>query len=90
MRLAPRRIFQLRYASIVGLKNPKACVPELYPKSQLSGCSGGIFQVAESHLEITMAALLIGYAVAIAIVFFASRPISINRPRIRSMDWSAH
>jgi hypothetical protein len=37
--------------------------------------------VAESHLEVTMAALLIGYAVAIAIVFFASRPISINRPR---------
>ena len=37
--------------------------------------------VAESHLEMTMAALLIGYAVAIAIVFFASRPISINRPR---------
>jgi hypothetical protein len=31
----------------------------------------------------TMAALLIGYAVAIAIVFFASRPISINRPRIQ-------
>jgi hypothetical protein len=28
-----------------------------------------------------MAALLIGYAVAIAIVFFASRCFSINRPR---------
>jgi hypothetical protein len=28
-----------------------------------------------------MAALLIAYAVAIAIVFFASRPISTNRPR---------
>jgi hypothetical protein len=37
----------------------------------------------KGHLEMTMAALLIGYAVAIAIVFFASRPISINRPRIR-------
>jgi len=34
-----------------------------------------LFQVVESHLEMTMAALLIGYAVAIAIVFFASRPI---------------
>jgi len=32
-----------------------------------------------------MAALLIGYAVAIAIVFFVSRPISINRPR---SQWS--
>jgi hypothetical protein len=29
-----------------------------------------------------MAALLIGYAVAIAIVFFASRPFSINRPHL--------
>jgi hypothetical protein len=28
-----------------------------------------------------MAALLIGYALAIAIVFLASRPISTNRPR---------
>jgi hypothetical protein len=28
-----------------------------------------------------MAAVLIGYAVAIAIVFFASRCFSINRPR---------
>ena len=34
-----------------------------------------LFQVVESHLEMTMAALLIGYAVAIGIVFFASRPI---------------
>jgi hypothetical protein len=42
-------------------------------------------QVAERHLEMTMAALLIGYAVAITIVFFASRPISINRP---SGEWS--
>ena len=32
-----------------------------------------------------MAALLTGYAVAIAIVFFAFRPISINRPR---SQWS--
>jgi hypothetical protein len=42
--------------------------------------------MAESHLEITMAALLIGYAVAIAVVFFASRPIAINRPR--TDQWS--
>jgi Flp pilus assembly protein protease CpaA len=33
-----------------------------------------------------MAALLIGYAVAIAIVFLASRPISINRPRTWPME----
>jgi hypothetical protein len=38
-----------------------------------------LFQVAEK--EMTMAALLTGYVVAIAIVFFASWPISINRPR---------
>jgi hypothetical protein len=37
-----------------------------------------LFQVVESYLEMTMAALLIGYAVAIAIVFFASRPILIK------------
>jgi hypothetical protein len=29
-----------------------------------------------------MTALLIGYAVAITIVFFASRTFSINRPRL--------
>ena len=34
----------------------------------------------------TMAALLIGYAVAIAIVLVASRPISIKRPRTRPME----
>jgi len=43
-----------------------------------------------------MTALLIGYAVAIVIVFFASRPISINRPRTRSIlgfmrrNWSTN
>jgi hypothetical protein len=35
----------------------------------------------------TMAALPIGYAVAIAVVFFASRQIATNRPRRRSMEW---
>jgi hypothetical protein len=34
--------------------------------------------MAESHLEMTMTALLIGYAVAIAIVFFASRSYAAN------------
>jgi hypothetical protein len=33
-----------------------------------------------------MTALLVGYAVAIAIVFFASRPISINGPRTRPIE----
>jgi len=38
----------------------------------------------KGHLEITMAGILIGYAVAIAIVFFASRPFSINQLRRRA------
>jgi hypothetical protein len=40
--------------------------------------SGSIVPVGGESLEMTMAALLIGYAVAIAIVFFASRPILIK------------
>jgi hypothetical protein len=36
--------------------------------------------------ELTMADILLGYAVAIAIVFFASRPFSINRPRTGRME----
>jgi hypothetical protein len=44
------------------------------------------FMRGKGHLELTVAALLIGYAVAIAIVFFASRPIAINRPR--TWPWS--
>ena len=48
----------------------------LCPRSQLFACSRSIVPSGgKGHLEMTMAALLIGYAVAIAIVFFASRPI---------------
>jgi hypothetical protein len=54
----------------------------LRPKSQLFSYSSSIVpKWRKGHSEITMAALLIGYAVAIAIIFFASRPVSINRPR---------
>src|SRR5262249_51882807 len=37
--------------------------------------------IADLRWRAPMAALVIGYVVAIAIVFFASRPLSINRPR---------
>jgi hypothetical protein len=40
----------------------------------------------KGHLEMTMAALLIGCVVAIPIVFFASRPISFSPPRTRPME----
>ena len=33
-----------------------------------------------------MAAILIGYTAAIAIIFLGSRPFSINRPRIGPME----
>jgi ABC-type enterobactin transport system permease subunit len=42
--------------------------------------------IMKGRLEMTMAALLIGYALAIAIVFLASRPISINRPRGKAKE----
>ena len=59
----------------------------LCPRSQLFAYFGSIVPSGgKGHLEMTMAALLIGYVVAIAIVFFASRPISIKRPRTRPME----
>src|SRR5262249_50510016 len=43
----------------------------------------------KGHLEITMAGILIGYAVAIAIVFFASRPFSNKSTTPKGMVPSA-